>query len=213
MYKKFIFYALGLLVIGAISRAGYVFLHRNPLPLDEELIAHFKTHKYEFEELVRRYREYKPESPGKHYLWKNQGETPKLYKEAGVKYFSTAIGYWIPHSYTDGFIKRQRHLTDELSEEIFSAKYGALSISLNDPRYEAVQLLHLHRISKKLLNFPAPPRIINGVLIVPGIDEITQIKSSVSYRVLKSLNNYIPPKGHCVLRKIEPKWFISMCGY
>jgi hypothetical protein len=97
-------------------------------------------------------------------------------------------------------------LSEKLGGE-FDSKYGGLAITLKDHRYVTASL------SKTLLNFPEIPRIKDGVLIGPGVDEKKQIDHPMFSRVLPSLNDYLPKKGYCVLRQIEPQWFIDVCHF
>lgn len=70
-----------------------------------------------------------------------------------------------------------------------------------------------HTISKEYWHYPQPPRIGDGSILTPGYgwnDEPTVRKSR---RVLDSLDDYPPDwqPGECVLRRIDPHWFIAMC--
>lgn len=70
-----------------------------------------------------------------------------------------------------------------------------------------------HTIFKQYWHYPQPPRIGDGRILTPGYgwnDEPTVRKSQ---RVLDSLDDYPTDwqPGECVLRRIDPHWFIAMC--
>ncbi|MDZ4098123.1 MAG: hypothetical protein U1E13_05410 [Methylophilaceae bacterium] len=207
--SKSVTYIAYLLIIMAVMMIGWYYyrLFTNPLPKDEELIAHFQAHRGEFEELVKRYREYEPEQVGMHHLWKEQGDTPQLLKRAGVKRFSDNVGIWIPNPYSNDYKARSDVLFEQQGMEWMSSKYGNIQIYLDDPRYFTPSF------SKNLLHFPEIPRIKQGVLIGPGVDEEKQIANPFSGRVRSSLNDAIPEKGYCALRQLEPQWFIKLCHF
>jgi hypothetical protein len=195
---------IGTVLIGSL----YYRLYTNPLPKDEELIAYFQAHRSEFEELVRRYRQYVPQQRGMHHLWKEQGNSPQLLKRAGVRWFSTARGYWFPDPYSSRDYEARRKELSEKYQDVFESKYSGLAITLDDPRYGTTSL------SKTLLNFPEAPRIKQGVLIEPGGNEEKQVeKRYADNLIFSSLNDNIPKKGYCALRQIESQWFIDVCHY
>lgn len=211
--SRFLSYFLAIFVgVLFLAALAYYLLHINPLPKDEELIAHFKAHRGEIEELVRRYRQYEPENPGMHHLWKEQGDTPKLFKQAELLYLDYIGVDWLPDPYSEATTKRREAMFKEYGYAI-RYKYGAIGIRLADHRYDTVSLLYGNSIYKDLMFIPEIPRIKNNVLIQPGLDEAEQLKHPMFTRVLPSLNDYPPElhKGYCVLRQIEPQWFINMC--
>lgn len=88
-------------------------------------------------------------------------------------------------------------------------------------------------IAKKYWHFPQPPRVKNGWLLAPrcylpdcpGLDKYSKerldkyfdvdgnVVTHKDYRVFDSLDDYPPAwkRGECVLRRIDPHWFIAMC--
>lgn len=201
--------AFPIVVIGTVLIASFYYhKYTNPLPNDEELIAHFQAHRGEFEELVKRYRQYEPEQVGMHHLWKDQGDTPQLLKRAGVRRFSGTGGLWIPDPYSADYKSRRQALFDQHDMEWMSTKYGHIRVYLENSHYDTTSL------SKTLLNFPEAPRVTQGVLIIPGGDEKKQIANQFTdERVLSSLDDNIPKKGYCALRQIDAQWFISVCHF
>ena len=182
----------------------------NPLPSDEEFIAHFQKHRADIEELVRRYRQYEPPPRQPHHLWASQGDTPEILSRAGISTVGYVSPTWLPNPYS---LETAKYLdADARSGKGYALahKYGTIRIRYRDPRYERVLLRYMNDGWKDLWFIPEVPRIQNGWLIVPpnanGV-------FPQGYRVLLSLNDFPPDwrKGDCVLRQIEPQWFIRMC--
>lgn len=208
--SKLVTFLSCLLIISTVVLIGWYYyrLFTNLLPKDEELIAHFQAHRGEFEELVKRYREYEPEQVGMHHLWKEQGDTPQLLKRAGVRWFSTARGYWFPDPYSQEDYEARRKALLEKYQDMFEIKYGGIHITLEDSRYFTPSF------SKTLLHFSEAPHIKQGVLIYPGGDEQKQLENRYSNNVVHaSLNDAIPETGYCALRQLEPQWFIDVCHF
>jgi hypothetical protein len=224
------------------------------LASDKEMIAHFKEHRAEIEELVKRYREFDPETaepayawmsnkksgeyeevPYKsHDLWTKQGDTPELLKKASINkiYLHSkipavdgSITIWLPDPYSaksaklaEEMIKSSKKINNWLSEQKpVEYQYGALVISLQPKAKYSKNVSEFEDVHKDIYYIPEVPLIKNGELVDPAnIDGKRILKRSV----VPSLN-YIPSKWYssnyfhdfsCVLKQIEPQWFLRMCA-
>lgn len=201
------------LIMAAALAFGYWLLFvRNPLPSDESIIEHFNKHKADFEEVVRRYREY-PRPPNTDTsMWFEDGDTLEVYDRAGIARVST-IDYspWLPQPYSP---KTAEQLKESLASGTYRTlkhKYAALSISLSPKdKYYAITLNH-SMIWKNIVFIPEPPRIKNNYLYWP-VNSAGRF--STKDRVLDSLNNYPEDWSdfECVYKRIDVNWFISMCN-
>ncbi|MFH2046160.1 MAG: hypothetical protein ABIK92_13540 [Pseudomonadota bacterium] len=216
----------------------YYFLWEfNPLVSDEEMIAHFRAHRAEFEELVRRYREY-PRPPDKdHSFWYREGDTPELMRRAGVARLARLIPAWFPNPYSVEASKRFREaITSGTARKLgLFNKYGTIGISPvsqkspliqgNSNQYHLITPLR-GAIWKTYAHIPEIPRIEDGELLWPltivgkgapltYYKEIDGVPvSQIRKRVLPSLNKF-PEQWRdyeCVYRQIETQWFIRMCN-
>jgi len=210
-WKKSVWFWPGvwLLVAASVFALVYYLLHINPLPKDEELIAQFQEHRADIEELARRYRQIDPQPNKDHSLWIKEGDTPALFKRAKVWSVQSAVGIWLPNPYSvesAKIIEEQSKTAKDLS---LSVKYGTLHVQFDDPRYTGTALLYGNKVWKDLYFIPQIPRIENGVLLGPLYRGV----NSPNYRVFNSLNEFPKDWGlaECVLRQIEPQWFIRMC--
>ncbi|MDR2635536.1 MAG: hypothetical protein LBC08_01770 [Campylobacteraceae bacterium] len=108
------------------------------LASDEEMIAHFKEHRAEFEELVKRYREFDPEIAESefivkkqengeyekipyrsHNLWRNQENTLELIQKTGIytlyvhsknPAIDDSITLWLPNPYSEETAKLAKEM-------------------------------------------------------------------------------------------------------
>lgn len=210
----------------------------NPLPSDEEMIENFKTHRADFVEVVRRYREY-PRSPNESSaFWYKEGDTLEIFRRAGIDSVD-ARGCWHPNPYSvETAIRHHEALLSGLSaREGWVHKCGELRIKpATTPRIDHPDQGDTERhyrntvvfgvIWKDYYFFPEIPLVENGKLLnplsivgknFPGAQFHEKEGVSThqsSERVLPSLNR-LPSnwKGfECVYRQIEPQWFIRMCN-
>nr|WP_320113875.1 hypothetical protein [uncultured Desulfuromonas sp.] len=224
--------------LGLVLGLYYYSWKFNPLPSDEEMIANFKAHRAEFEEIVRRYREY-PRPPDKDAsFWFKDGDTLELFRRAGVdrvNYLGSTP--WLPNPYSvETAIKMDIETKSAVSFELFY-RYGALHIQaattplIDHPertdhrRHYRNTIVH-GVIWKEYVFFPEVPRVENETLLGPlsivgkgAHGAVFHEKEGVatwqySARVFPTLNR-LPSnwKGfECVYRQIEPQWFIRMCN-
>lgn len=213
--KKIYFYVGFVLIVMAwfsvVATYLYRSLHTNPLISDEAFIAHFQAHRDEIKEVIRRYQEYEPEEVGQHHLWREQGDTPELLKRTNIKYVDyTAGSPWLPAPYSLETGKKIRALSKKGKGFELWIKHGIITVSFEGSQYWRPSGLYPGWIWKKLYYFPHETRIENGLLL-GRLDHIG--RNVFRERVLPSLNDY--PKdwkrGECVMRKLEPNWFIGMC--
>lgn|GEM_PF-3241069 len=86
-------------VTGLVALGVWWGWFRNPLPSDEEMIAHFQAHRAEFEELVGLYRNYR-RPPGGKRIWGNLPEMRQRRENLGVRRVVEQLGYWLPEPYS-----------------------------------------------------------------------------------------------------------------
>jgi hypothetical protein len=193
-------------ILALIVWANYYFSHLNPLPSDEEMIAHLQKHRADIEELIRRYRAFEPPPSQPHSMWMQQGDTAELIRRVGIRQLEYASGPpWLPDPYSAETAKK---IESTKGYEIMY-KHGAILIQLADPRYMKGSLLYMNTIWKDFYFIPEVPRIENGRLLRPPYKGMMRPGD----RVLPSLNDFPKDWGRaeCVKRQIEPQWFITMC--
>ncbi|THF65234.1 hypothetical protein [Pseudothauera rhizosphaerae] len=175
-------------------------LRINTLPPDEELITHFYEHRADIEELVRRYRNYVPPPGTQHGEWRKLGDTPELFKRAGVKRLIEISPTWLPNPYSLEARQRDKGIVANWRE---AAKYRTLAIRPLDTRF------YHNVVWKDLVFMPVAPRIEDGILIGP----IDHLGRHSHQRVFPTLNNEPPDveRDTCAYRQIEPQWFVQMC--
>lgn len=229
-----------LLLMGAGVFYWYIWVW-NPLPSDEEMIEHFQTHRADFEEAVRRYREYPVEEGKDSSLWFKEGDTLEVFERAGIYDIDEAYSIiWLPNPYTVETAIRAEELAREKRAlglgPAWLRGYTALSIRPTKiPRTEqsTYERDGFSRVSlvwgsywKNYMYFPEPPRVENGQLIWAyqtvgkGLvgsqfhEKEGVATSTIKKRVEPSLN-YMPSKwkrGECIYRQIEARWFLAMCN-
>ena len=185
--------------------------HYNPLPSDEEMIAHFNAHRTQIEELVKSYRGF---VSGKGKVWGEIPANKALMAKAGVKRVKTLGPMWFPNPYTiDGakrfydLMKRQHGVNELLYDSI-----GVELVNKKRPRTTFASVLlsnGSYLIFKELIYFPEVPKISDGKIWWPTFTD----GSTRSSRLFSTLDEYPPDwkKAECVYRKIDPNWFIYMC--
>ncbi len=201
-----------LIIPAVIAVAYYVLVIRNPLPSDEEMIAHLHEHRADIEELIRRYRNYPSGPKIDHSKWRKEGDTPGLLKRAGIDRIDfNAPGPWLPNPYSVETAKKIKLESRNTKSFAMLNKYGALMLAPS-PR-NAFHLKHLRYlfIWKDYFYIPEVPRIEYNELLGPYD---TKGEYSARRRVMSSLDSF-PDKWkdyECVYRQIEPHWFLRMCN-
>lgn len=202
------------LFVAALFVLGvWFFWFRNPLPSDEEMIAHFQAQRTQIEELVKRYREFQRPPDKDHDLWQAPAEVQAIKRTAGVYRVDYVAGLWLPDPYSVETAKRKDALVlmkdEERGFDLFP-RYGTIQVGLaphdryirNTARYSVIW--------KRLLFYPETPKVEEGWLLHPSG---ARGEPGNRYRVFDSLNDFPPDwkRGECVMRRIEPQWFIDMC--
>ncbi|MDE2599471.1 MAG: hypothetical protein KGL40_07595 [Rhodocyclaceae bacterium] len=202
----------------SLGATYYFFWIWNPMISDEEMIADFQAHRADFEELVKRYREY-PRSPDKDTsLWFKDGDTLEVYKRAGIGYIDySALHPWLPNPYSVETGRLVDRLVKTAKSFDLFFKYGMLQLT---PEAKPIAWLRdRHRLNtlvyavvwKDYYFVPEVPKVEYGELLGPAD---SRGEYSFRARVLPSLNHFPShwKDFECVYRQIEPQWFIRMCN-
>jgi hypothetical protein len=216
--------------------AGYYFDKiYTGLASDEEMIAYFKEHKAEFEELIQRYRNFNTTieyidtevhiGNGKTEMqlvkrysdnWDNNSNSKELLNKLNVYQikpindgsadFDKSI--WLPNPYSIETAKQRNSLTEDEKIQLLN-KYGMIRIELMPRNKYWHSSLHYQAIRKDFYHIPEIPRIENGKLL-----GTFNVSGDYSFRrtILTSLNYIVPEWDGCVLRQIEPQWFLRACS-
>ncbi|MCL2790733.1 MAG: hypothetical protein FWD79_08825 [Desulfobulbus sp.] len=204
------------------------------LPPDEEMIAHFRAHREDFEELTQRWRKHPWVSHGHGIGYLFPIENADEMKRAGIKYISQTYR-WYPDPYS---IKTAQEDFYRIHNGDFTmyrnAKYCELKIVIEpEKKYRKMRMIYvqndirLFTVWKDFVNIPEIPRVENGFLLDPPQIVSPKVSPNAQYhenenvytdqsrrRVLPSLNT-IPEQWRvyeCVYRQIEPQWFLRMCN-
>lgn len=190
-----------------------LFLHSNPLPSDEKMIAHFYAHRAEIEELVKRYRKWEPSTQAP--VWHFMSGNKALLEKAKVVRVKDSIPMWPPNPYSAEATEQFHRLIR--TEKIRNInQYSSIAIELVDERrpgkYSGFVLISAgwQRIFKELVYFPEIPKIENGKLWWPVDGKKGYWRAD---RVFATLSAHPPDwkKGECVYRQFEAQWLIRMC--
>lgn len=192
--------------------------HYNPLPSDEEMIAHFREHRTEIEELVKRYRGCVT-TVGT--VCEGLPENQALMEKARVKRVTDSAPVWHPNPYS-------KEASKQFDDLIRAGKipslnpYSSITVELldkDDPKRHFARVLTASGsrwIFKELIFIPENIRIEGGSLLLPEsplcncrFDEMTS-----KLRIFPSLDSYPTNwiKGECVYRQFETHWFIGLCA-
>jgi hypothetical protein len=181
------------------------------LPSDDDLIAHFRTHRAEFEELVRLYQ------TDKRRVWRFEKgnlqpfETDAykaLLKRVGIRHLSNDGALWLPDPYSVETAEKARAM------DVFHAyAYHGITLYVENMKFSpSVRRL----VWKDYFYVPVVPKVENGQLWWPRSRHGGDLNRSAP--VFASLDDYPPdwlldpPGGRgCVYRQIEPQWFLSLC--
>ena len=201
----------------------WVLFFVNPLPSDEEMIAHFQEHRQDIETLIQAYYNAPEPLPGQRRVqWDASQEIQTIKRRAGVDRVSHTKGYWPPDPYSFEWAEKKHQLIKTNTRESDAAlrKMEALQVDIFGQRYSQRPLRYPmdYHIWKSLLYIPAVVRTHKGKLwpgvswnkLAPQTSE--QYEKSAS-RLLPNLTNYPSDwkKGECVYRQLDVHWFIRMC--
>jgi len=188
----------------------------NPLPKDEELIAHFQGHRKDIDVLIRAYYAERVSS-----LWDSSPEIKAIMARARVSRVHPVMGHWPPDPYSEEAYRMLFAIDVRTPDGRYKLRqHEALQIDIDDDRY-----------FQSVLRYPGDLLIWKALLYIPAIadtrggklwplrapkseDLLTDDQYERSaYRLLPGLNRYPPDwhKGECVFRQLEVHWFIVMC--
>lgn len=223
----------GLLV--AVIALGFWHVWRTPTPLplptDEEIIAHFKAHRAEFEELVRLHRTFAEREHWPELKWPNEEKSVKeLMKKAEINDLNyLSLGRWLPDPYKQATAERWQSIDDQCTQDVkrWRAKdgeknkipppkcrlngyrYGVLYFKLDPHNSYYSSSFRYVTVWKQIIHFPEPPRIENGYLLGP-----MQKNGQYMYkeRAFTSLNHYPADwkEYESVYRSIDAHWYIVL---
>lgn len=190
----------------------------NPLPRDEELIAHFKAHRNQFEFLVRTYYTApEPRAGQDRVLWDEPPAIQQVKNELSVDWIGPHGGYWPKDPYTADAHERIIGVDQTKSEGRFATRQQeSLKVIVFVDRAEALSLRFPGdaMIWKAFFHVPVQVRVSTGMIERPWEPREPRPNYGVwPMRVLDSLNGYPSgwEKGRCLYRQIEPQWFLMMC--
>jgi hypothetical protein len=192
--------------------AGYYTYFVNPLASDEEMIAHFRAHRADLETLVQSYREWEP-TPGENVLWNHKPEIMRLMERSGVWAVGDIGPLWFDDPYSIDAAKRFRaHQQANREPAKTMRKMGTIDVRLLGKQYARGSFFRYRKgagLFKRFVYYPVVPRVENSLLLHPFYFG----KEVETDRVFDSLNSFPPDwkVGECVLRQLEPQWFIQMC--
>ena len=209
-------YRRAALLAGMIGQ-GYLLIFATGLPSDAEMIAHFRAHREEFEESVRRYRDYElPRDTSHGTGWLKQDGTQELLRKAGIERIGGGSMIWLPNPYSVETAKKQETMMRDPQRHPFAMlyKYGELVIKMVPrERYFVFNSLRIALVWKNYFHLPeAAPRIEDG-WILSRVD--TKGKSFRWRSVVSSTDRFpLVWKLHfgCVIRPIEPHWYLELCS-
>jgi hypothetical protein len=224
---------LGLALLAWIALSGalafYLVMIHTGLPSDEEMIADFRAHKADIEELVWRYRTYSPPRepksgetreewlkrlPPSAFNWtKQHADTPELMRKAGVHgIIHSSHTRWLPDPYSEESAKKLAGLVK--NREFDALRWHSVVIVKFSPMGNYDDGIRHIPACKDFYFIPEIPRIEGGWIIGPARRNSPPSRYG---RILPSLDTFdrFPHPWRafeCVYRQIEPHWFLRMCN-
>ncbi len=178
-----------------------------PLPSDEEMIAHFKANRTEFEEIVKRYRNYDAGPKGFHSEWRNKDDTDEILKTVGIRRITSSYP-WLPNHYSK---ETKQLFKQQLKNGLYHKMRHKHSVLIVKPfprsRYYSKNLYYVN-VWKSYVYFPEEPRITKGRLVW----RIDKNEKPISSRVEDSLDHFPDDwdRFESVYRQIGPQWFLVL---
>ena len=169
------------------------------------MIEHFNAHKHEFEELVRIYGEFSSFGSGPVDFSKHP-DVSELKLKSGVGHITGGSGgIWLDEPYS---LESARELKKLENLEVNSRRM--VLIKMKGDKYSSFYFFDGGLNWKDYVYIPIDPEIFQGKLRLPrGISDAG--KPRFFSRVLDSLDSPKWDESGCILRKIEPKWFLRRC--
>ncbi len=179
---------------------------------DRVMIAHFYENKQDFERLVRIYRSGETDSS----LWLVPQE---LKAKTEINRIQPGPGYWFDNPYSIEGAENLEKMYKEKSwaDEMQKRRTLLVKMDIVDRGYKKDGDKYAGRFLfnggynwRDYVHYPIDPDIVNGRIRYPR--EVHEGKQPrLGMAVKKSLNNPRWKRGDCVLRKIEPHWYLSRC--
>ena len=192
-----VFSLLSLSAIGLIA-------YSDPLVSDEKMIENFKNNRAAFQELVSSY--YKDGQ--RVIIWKDMPRVIELKRITGVERIIDGPGYWFENPYSPEAAEEMKKMQDE---KLWGQLHNRKSLIIKMPVANGYGEYPLYSANKwkDYFYYPVDPMIENGHLVLPR--EPQGSAKFQGHEVLDSLNSFPRGKNDCVLRKIEPHWFVRRC--
>ena len=175
---------------------------------DQQMIKHFNAHKQEFNALVQTYLQY-GENP---MAWSKRPDVVELEAQTGVERIFDGEHYWFDNPYSLESAKKLKQMDDEKSWNKNHSHRSAVIIMSDHKNYNVLNLITGDNW-KNYYYFPVDFITEHGRMKSPR-----ELHSSGLYdlwwRVVDSTDSiywWNSKRGECVLRKIEPKWYIFKC--
>lgn len=190
-----------------LGMGAYVLLweyRTSQLISDQEMIDHFYQHRSEFQELADTYLAAEEVNRSS---WKTP-RTDQLKKMAGIDAIGGSIHCWLDNPYSIEASNRLREMDQKKSWKECWHRTSIIIEMRGRDQYNAPALFSgVHW--KNYYYIPVDPKIENGRIVPPW--GVNGPEKYLGMRVLPSLRYPKWERGECVLRKIEPKWFIMRC--
>lgn len=173
---------------------------------DQAMMDHFHAHKQEFNKLTQTYLHRDQGS----LAWASRSDVIKLKKKTGINRIIDGPGYWFDNPYSTEAAIQLKAMVDNntFSENKFRA---TVLIKMEDTSNFWTSYFWNGGLNwKDYVYFPVDPDIEKGRIKWPKRLP-KRFGTGLWLRVLDSLDSPTWERGECVLRKIEPRWFLCRC--
>ena len=173
---------------------------------DQAMIDHFNAHKEEFNALVKNYGVYGANSEA----WAMRPEVIELKEKTGIERIIDGPGYWFDDPYSIESAIKLKEMDNEKSWSQYHSRSTALIKMEDSMLHEATYFWNGIFNWKDYVYIPVTPSIEQGRMKFPRrVNDGNE--PHLWLRVLESLDSPKWDMGECVLRKIEPQWFLIRC--
>ena len=173
---------------------------------DQAMIDHFQAHKQEFNELTQLYLHRSTDIMA----WSARPDVIELKKKTGIDRIIDAAGYWFENPYSTEAAIKSKEMRDNNTFSQNNFRSAALIKMADTNIFWAAYFWNGGLNWKDYIYFPIDPEIENERIKLPKRIP-ARSTSDLWLRVLNSLDSPKWERGECVLRKIEPQWFLSRC--
>jgi len=199
--------------IGLVAFMLVVFLvdRAQSMISDQEMVDHFNAHKQDFNALVQTYLTYGRQPVE----WANRPDVIELKTKTSIERIIDGPGYWFDDPYSLEAAKKLKQMDDEKSWAQNHSRKTAI-VKMLDHRIHETFYWSVGGLNwKDYFYFPADPYIEHGRIKLPREpDGYKSIPHGLLWRVVDStdsLHAWNSEMGECVMKKIEPKWYIRRC--